>query len=53
MLIRRQVRAQLDFAGIRWTEYKGWTSSTFVIRGSGPEIDAVLDWVKRLNGGSE
>jgi hypothetical protein len=42
-LVRRQFRAMLDAAGLRWTEHRGWLSSSFVISGSRADWGALHD----------
>lgn len=48
-LLRRQMRAQFDLAGVKWTEYKGLFDSEFVVRGDAWQLTALRELVERVN----
>lgn len=49
-LLRRHVRAAFDVIGMTYTEHKGWTESTFVVRGTDQQWKRLQAWMKEVNG---
>lgn len=53
-LSRRSVRAMLDYEGVQWTEHKGFLRSSFVVRGTRPQIDllhkVIAEWQRKMEG---
>jgi hypothetical protein len=47
-ILRRKVRAQIDFLELEHREYKGIYFSTFVVEGPQDKIAAMQKWVNAL-----
>lgn len=49
LLLRREMRAQLEAASVKFTEHKGWLDSIFVAHGSGEQMRSLLGWLKEMD----
>ena len=51
-LVRRQVRAALDVAGLAWREHKGWTASTFAVSGTSGQMRHARRLIAQIDAGA-
>lgn len=49
MVVRGYVRAAVHNSGVEWREEKGFLESFFYITGTQEQVDALSEWVARLN----